>query len=142
MPLGVGNELPPHLRWPDLPAASDVRIAALNRQRTLQQAEVERFRKRHRHRIASAECGRRDTPLSGVECMLFRWPDEKPPAVASGIRLGTPIVSTRGMRKPEMKEIVDLVDRVLRQRNEPPVLEEVRIQAKALCDRFPIFHSY
>jgi glycine hydroxymethyltransferase len=68
--------------------------------------------------------------------------DEKPPAVASGIRLGTPIVSTRGMREPEMKEIVDLVDRVLRHRNEPPVLEEVRIQAKALCDRFPIFHSY
>jgi glycine hydroxymethyltransferase len=68
--------------------------------------------------------------------------DEKPPAVASGIRLGTPIVSTRGMREPEMKEIVDLVDRVLRHRNEPSVLDEVRMQAKGLCDRFPIFHSY
>jgi glycine hydroxymethyltransferase len=68
--------------------------------------------------------------------------DEKPPAVASGIRLGTPIVSTRGMREPEMKEIVDLVDRVLQHRNDPAVLEEVRVQAKALCDRFPIFHSY
>ena len=68
--------------------------------------------------------------------------DEKPPAVASGIRLGTPIVSTRGMREPEMKEIVDLIDRVLQHRNEPAVLEDVRAQAKALCDRFPIFHSY
>jgi glycine hydroxymethyltransferase len=68
--------------------------------------------------------------------------DEKPPAVASGIRLGTPIVSTRGMRETEMKEIVDLVDRVLRHRNQPAVLEEVRVQAKALCDRFPIFHRY
>ncbi|MGQ0666054.1 MAG: serine hydroxymethyltransferase [Nitrospiraceae bacterium] len=68
--------------------------------------------------------------------------DEKPPAVASGIRLGTPIVSTRGMRETEMKEIVDLVDCVLRHRNEPAVLEEVRVQAKALCDRFPIFHPY
>ena len=68
--------------------------------------------------------------------------DEKPPAVASGIRLGTPIVSTRGMREPEMKEIIDLVDRVLQHRNEPAVLEDVRAQAKALCDRFPIFHSY
>ena len=68
--------------------------------------------------------------------------DEKPPAVASGIRLGTPIVSTRGMRETEMKEIVDLVDRVLRHRNQPAVLEEVRVQAKALCDRFPIFHPY
>jgi glycine hydroxymethyltransferase len=68
--------------------------------------------------------------------------DEKPPAVASGIRLGTPIVSTRGMREPEMKQIVELIDRVLQHRQEPAVLEEVRAQAKALCGRFPIFHSY
>ena len=68
--------------------------------------------------------------------------DEKPPAVASGIRLGTPIVSTRGMREAEMKEIVALIDRVLQHRQDPAVLEEVRAQAKALCSRFPIFHSY
>ena len=68
--------------------------------------------------------------------------DEKPPAVASGIRLGTPIVSTRGMRETEMNEIVTLIDRVLLHRQDPAVLEEVRNQAKALCDRFPIFHSY
>ena len=68
--------------------------------------------------------------------------DEKPPAVASGIRLGTPIVSTRGMKEAEMKEIVALIDRVLQHRQDPVVLEEVRGQAKALCSRFPIFHSY
>jgi glycine hydroxymethyltransferase len=68
--------------------------------------------------------------------------DEKPPAVASGIRLGSPIVSTRGMKEPEMKQIVELVDRVLRHRQEPAMLEEVRGQAKALCDGFPIFHPY
>ena len=68
--------------------------------------------------------------------------DEKPPAVASGIRLGTPIVSTRGMKEDEMREIVALVDRVLQHRQDPAVLEEVRSQAKALCSRFPIFHSY
>lgn len=68
--------------------------------------------------------------------------DEKPPAVASGIRLGTPIVSTRGMKETEMREIVSLVDRVLQHRGDPAVLEEVRVQAKALCNRFPIFYSY
>jgi glycine hydroxymethyltransferase len=68
--------------------------------------------------------------------------DEKPPAVASGIRLGTPIVSTRGMREAEMKQIVDLIDRVLQHRQDPAVLEDVRAQAKALCGRFPMFHSY
>lgn len=68
--------------------------------------------------------------------------DEKPPAVASGIRLGSPIVSTRGMKESEMKRIVELVDRVLQYRHEPSVLEDVREQAKALCARFPIFHPY
>jgi glycine hydroxymethyltransferase len=68
--------------------------------------------------------------------------DEKPPAVASGIRLGTPIVSTRGMKEAEMREIVALVDRVLQHRHDSTVLEDVRGQAKALCSRFPIFHSY
>lgn len=68
--------------------------------------------------------------------------DEKPPAIASGIRLGTPIVSTRGMREAEMKQIVDLIDRVLQYRHDPAVLEEVRAEAKALCNRFPILHSY
>ena len=68
--------------------------------------------------------------------------DEKPPAVASGIRLGSPIVSTRGMKEAEMKEIVALVDRVLQHRQDQAVLDEVRAQAKALCNRFPIFHSY
>ncbi|MBM4138277.1 MAG: serine hydroxymethyltransferase [Nitrospira sp.] len=68
--------------------------------------------------------------------------DEKPPAIASGIRMGSPIVSTRGMKEPEMKQIVELVDRVLQHPQEPTILEEVRLQAKALCNRFPIFHSY
>ncbi|BCA55305.1 serine hydroxymethyltransferase [Nitrospira sp. KM1] len=68
--------------------------------------------------------------------------DEKPPAIASGIRLGTPIVSTRGMKESEMSEIVALVDRVLQHRQDSAVLEEVRVQAKALCNRFPIFHAY
>lgn len=68
--------------------------------------------------------------------------DEKPPAVASGIRLGTPAVSTRGMRETEMQEIVGLVDRALQHRHESATLDDIRAQAKALCGRFPIFHSY
>lgn len=68
--------------------------------------------------------------------------DEKPPAIASGIRLGTPIVSTRGMKEPEMGQIVELIDRALQNRHHPSVLEEVRLEAKALCNRFPIFYAY
>jgi glycine hydroxymethyltransferase len=68
--------------------------------------------------------------------------DERPPAIASGIRLGTPIVSTRGMREPEMTEIAGLIDRVIQNSQRARVLREIRQQVKALCRRFPIFHAY
>ena len=68
--------------------------------------------------------------------------DEKPPAVASGIRMGTPIVATRGMREPEMREIVGLIDQVLQQSEDEGVRHEVQAKATALCARFPMFHDY
>ncbi|GKS56537.1 serine hydroxymethyltransferase [Nitrospira sp.] len=68
--------------------------------------------------------------------------DEKPPAIASGIRIGSPIVSTRGMREAEMKQIVDMIDRVLRAPQDAGVQDAVRAEAKALCDRFPLFAQY
>jgi len=68
--------------------------------------------------------------------------DEKPPAIASGIRLGTPIVATRGMKEAEMRSIVELIDTVLQHRQDPAALETVRAKAKDLCSRFPIFHAY
>ncbi len=68
--------------------------------------------------------------------------DEKPPAVASGIRIGTPIVSTRGMREAEMGQIVEMIDRVLRAPQDTSVQQDVRAEAKALCGRFPLFAQY
>ncbi len=68
--------------------------------------------------------------------------DDKPPAIAGGVRLGTPIVATRGMREAEMAEIVSLVDRVLQRPQDRRVQREVRKQAKALCKRFPMFYAY
>jgi len=67
--------------------------------------------------------------------------DEKPPAVASGIRIGAPIVTTRGMREPEMAEIVGMIDRVLANVKDKAAQREVRQQAKALCKRFPFFYT-
>jgi len=68
--------------------------------------------------------------------------DEKPPAVASGIRIGAPIVSTRGMKEPEMAQIVSLIDRVLQRPQDAEAQQAVREESKALCARFPIFHRY
>ena len=68
--------------------------------------------------------------------------DEKPPAVASGIRLGTPIVSTRGMREKDMDEIADAIDTVLSHPTDKAVRKQVRARVRTLCDKFPIFQEY
>ena len=68
--------------------------------------------------------------------------DEKPPAVASGIRLGTPIVSTRGMREKEMGEIAEAIDNVLSHPSDPAVRKQVRASMRALCGKFPVFEEY
>ena len=65
--------------------------------------------------------------------------DERPPTVTSGIRLGTPIVTTRGMKEPEMEEIADLIHEVLTHRESPAVLGSVRERVEALCARFPAY---
>jgi glycine hydroxymethyltransferase len=65
--------------------------------------------------------------------------DQNKPMVASGLRIGTPAVTTRGMREPEMKTIAGLMTRVLDARGNADVVEQVRQGVKELCDRFPIY---
>ncbi len=68
--------------------------------------------------------------------------DEKPPAVASGIRIGTPTVSTRGMQKPEMEQILSWMDEVIQHSQEASLHKRILRDVKDLCARFPIFHPY
>ncbi len=65
--------------------------------------------------------------------------DEKPPMVTSGIRLGTPIVTTRGMREAEMKVIGTLIREILANISSPRKLAELRERTKEFCGRFPLF---
>ncbi|HVK03729.1 MAG TPA: serine hydroxymethyltransferase [Armatimonadaceae bacterium] len=65
--------------------------------------------------------------------------DPNPPFKTSGLRLGTPAVTTRGMREPEMAQIAGLIDRALTERHDEAALAEVRSEVKALCNRFPLW---
>ena len=67
--------------------------------------------------------------------------DHRPPQVTSGIRLGTAIVSTRGMKEPEMHEIANLIDRVLSNPTDDMNLFSVKPDVKALCERFPFYRE-
>jgi glycine hydroxymethyltransferase len=64
--------------------------------------------------------------------------DQNPPMVASGIRIGTPAVTTRGMTEPEMDTIASLIDRALGAPDDDRVLGAVRAEVEALCVRFPL----
>jgi glycine hydroxymethyltransferase len=59
--------------------------------------------------------------------------------VASGIRIGTPAVTTRGMREPEMDVIADYIARVLASPDDEPVLRAVKGEVKQLCRKFPLY---
>ncbi|MCK9419680.1 MAG: serine hydroxymethyltransferase [Nitrospirae bacterium] len=65
--------------------------------------------------------------------------DQKSPVVTSGIRLGTPIVTTRGMREPEMKFIGNLICEVLANGKSPEKLAAIKARTKAFCSKFPLF---
>ncbi len=65
--------------------------------------------------------------------------DQNPPMVASGIRIGTPAVTTRGMREPEMDAIADLISRVLTTPEDDRVLGAVKVEVKQLCKKFPLY---
>jgi glycine hydroxymethyltransferase len=61
------------------------------------------------------------------------------PFVTSGIRVGTPAVTTRGMKEPEMQRIAELVDRVLSDSDSGAVQAEVKGLVRELTDRFPLY---
>lgn len=65
--------------------------------------------------------------------------DQRPPTVTSGIRLGTPSVTTRGMGEEEMAEIAGIIDGVLSNGHDEAALAEFSSRVRDLCRRFPIY---
>jgi len=66
--------------------------------------------------------------------------DHRGPQVTSGLRIGTPAVTTRGMKEEEMRAIAGLIRRVLERPEQEEVVREVRGEVAELCHTFPIYH--
>ena len=65
--------------------------------------------------------------------------DPRPPAVTSGIRIGTAAVTTRGFGEAEMRRLAAWIDEALRKREEPASLVRIRGEVEALCASFPLY---
>jgi glycine hydroxymethyltransferase len=65
--------------------------------------------------------------------------DTNPPMVASGIRVGTPAITTRGLREPEMDLVAGLMARALATPDDDSALASIKREVEALCERFPLY---
>ena len=64
--------------------------------------------------------------------------DDKPPLITSGIRIGTPAMTTRGMREAEMEQVAAWIDEVISNINDETTIRRVAEEVRALCQRFPV----
>ena len=65
--------------------------------------------------------------------------DPRPPAITSGLRIGTPAATTRGFREPEVERVADLIADLLDVGGSPQQIERVRSEVLGLCGRFPVY---
>jgi glycine hydroxymethyltransferase len=65
--------------------------------------------------------------------------DKRSPFVTSGIRIGTPAMTTRGMKEDEMKHIADWIDKSIKNFENEEVLSSIRKNVQELCSKFPLY---
>jgi len=96
---------------------------------------VDVFSKGITGKVAEAALGR-----AGITVNKNAIPfDQNPPMVASGIRIGTPAVTTRGMREAEMDIIGELIARALKTPDDETALGMIRTEVERLCRKFPLY---
>jgi glycine hydroxymethyltransferase len=98
-------------------------------------ALVDVFSKGLTGKVAEAALGRASITVN-KNAIPF---DQQPPMTASGIRVGTPAVTTRGLQEPEMDEVASLMARVLDAPEDGSVARAVQSDVEALCQKFPLY---
>ncbi len=65
--------------------------------------------------------------------------DQRSATITSGIRLGTPCVTTRGMGEAEMVEIADIIASVIHNKQDESAINSLRLRVESLCEKFPVY---
>lgn len=93
-----------------------------------------------RNKDLTGKVAERALDVAGITVNKNTVPGEtQSPFVTSGIRLGTPAVTTRGMKEPEMRRIAELIHRVLQAASDEQVARKVRADVKELTGGFPLY---
>jgi glycine hydroxymethyltransferase len=96
-----------------------------------------------RNKSITGKAAERALDQAGITVNKNTVPKEtQSPFVTSGIRIGTPAVTTRGMKEPEMELIAGLIDRVVASAGDPNVASSVREEVLDLTKRFPLYKSF
>src|SRR5687768_14644050 len=96
---------------------------------------VDVFSKGLTGKVAEAALGR-----AGITVNKNAIPfDQNPPMVASGIRIGTPAVTTRGMGEAEMDQVGEFITRALAGPDDERALASIKVEVERLCRRFPLY---
>ncbi|HEX8834617.1 MAG TPA: serine hydroxymethyltransferase, partial [Abditibacteriaceae bacterium] len=78
----------------------------------------------------------------GITCNKNQIPfDPRPPLVTSGIRLGVPAVTSRGMKEAEMREIADIITSAVREHGDEMALLKLSKRVDEVCSRFPLYEG-
>jgi glycine hydroxymethyltransferase len=65
--------------------------------------------------------------------------DPRPPSISSGLRIGTPAVTTRGFKEPEVEQLSNWIADVLDHMGDESALQRTRAEVEAICRRFPVY---
>jgi len=79
---------------------------------------------------------------AGITVNKNRVPfDQRPAKVTSGIRIGSPALTTRGMKEPEMRQVADFIHQVLSAPTDLDRLQRLKGQVKEFCHSYPLFST-
>lgn len=78
--------------------------------------------------------------LAGITANKNAIPfDPQPPAVTSGLRLGTPAVTTRGLREADMDQVAEFIVEVLKNHDDDSQIKKIRRKVESFCQKFPLY---